>query len=416
MRIASGPGGRIVVVFRNDDPSGASDLSHERRVAEIFDIYGVPQTLGVIPFCAADSFHDPAGTRISPLERNAGMISFLGEYTERSGSEIALHGYTHRTNRLSRPSKREYFEFRGIGLEEQEELVRKGTDAIIRCIGMRPQTFIPPWNRLDASTLEACIRNGYKIVSAGPYTPVFEGLIAFGTDCDLLSLPNRLRDACSAENIVFLRICYHSRTIRTPEEFRSLEKAVQLASETRGCETLTISEAVRKYPDGVCCANNAAKYGVRQEEERGTERAAAKIYRRAFPFLPQAKCLENSISEAEKYYSHGNYEEAAKLNSTLDRFCRKLRIAGMGMIGAAALLGALTMSLVFIRLDASQRTWGYAGAAAAILLAGMANCWYATSPDTRREILHSILLALAAGGVGVGLGQYLYFWIVMGTR
>ncbi len=51
---------RVVVVFRNDDVSAVSDVGHERRVAEVFDHYGVIQTLGVVPrTCPFSEYRQP---------------------------------------------------------------------------------------------------------------------------------------------------------------------------------------------------------------------------------------------------------------------------------------------------------------------------------------------------------------------
>ena len=96
---------RVVVIFRNDDPSACSDVEHERKVAAIFDRYGVPQTIGVVPCHAVGDTHDPDGTEARPLESNPAMVQFLREYLARSGSEVALHGYTHRTSRRSQPAR-----------------------------------------------------------------------------------------------------------------------------------------------------------------------------------------------------------------------------------------------------------------------------------------------------------------------
>jgi hypothetical protein len=206
----------VLVVFRNDDLAGASDLEHELRLAAIFERYKVPQTLGVIPYCATDSYRNPHGTAHVRLDERPAIVDFLKAYVARSGSEIALHGFHHRTNRLSRPAKREFFEFRGIGYQEQHDLLRRGTEMVEQSLGVRPRTFIPPWNRLDADTVRALADLGYTIVSAGPFTEVPAGLASLGTDCALETFVPRLQQALASGRRIFLRIMFHSRTVTCP--------------------------------------------------------------------------------------------------------------------------------------------------------------------------------------------------------
>jgi len=100
-----------MVIFRNDDPSATSDVGHERRIADVFERYGVPQVLGVSPNCAAYYWSNSRGTRNVPLSDNPRMVEFLRYDAARWGSEIALHGLTNRTNHLRRPNHRGHFEF-----------------------------------------------------------------------------------------------------------------------------------------------------------------------------------------------------------------------------------------------------------------------------------------------------------------
>src|SRR6188474_2526995 len=100
----SQPAPRIIVVFRNDDPSALSDLEHERRIFALFEKHGVPQTIGVIPNVSVSPLDDRRCGGEKSLLENPAMIAFLRDYVARSGSEIALHGYTHRPNRFSNPA------------------------------------------------------------------------------------------------------------------------------------------------------------------------------------------------------------------------------------------------------------------------------------------------------------------------
>lgn len=398
------PLNHIIVVFRNDDISALSDGDHERQVAAIFERYGIPQTLGVIPLCAADSIHNPKGKRLAPLATNQGIVSFLQDYVERSGSEIALHGYTHRTNRLSRPSSGEYFEFKGISLIEQKEMISRGTKVVEDAVKKRPQTFIPSWNRLDLNTLIACKENGYSVVSGGPFTPFLDGLISFGTDCDINSFPSLFREAQLSEKKVFLRIHYHSRTIRSPEKFRALEQAVRLAAEAPECETLTIREAAIRYPAEVRTVNEAAK-NIGKEENSDSERALT--YRKMFGSFPQSKRLNRIFEESRKYYYSGNYDEVCALSPSIEQQKRKLLFTGRGIISFGSfLISVLVMSLIS-QIAPIHKFSGFFGTVL-LAMATMIGVWhYAISPDTRREIRLAAFLSLMSGGIGMILFYFL---------
>ena len=110
---------RVIIVFRNDDPSAISNLDHEREIFAMFERCGIPQTIGVIPLPSLASTRDPHGKGEQTLLNSPDHIDFLSNHVRRVGSEIALHGYTHRTNRYSVPGRREYFEFRFLPLAEQ---------------------------------------------------------------------------------------------------------------------------------------------------------------------------------------------------------------------------------------------------------------------------------------------------------
>ncbi len=392
----------IIVVFRNDDISALSDVDHERQVAAIFEQYGISQTLGVIPLCAADSIHDPKGKRLAPLVTNQDIVSFLQDYIERSGSEIALHGYTHRTNGLSHPSNHEYFEFKQIPLAEQKEMIRQGTEIIEEVLKRRPETFIPPWNRLDSNTLIACKENGYSVVSAGPFTLFLDGLISFGMDCDTKSFPFLFREAQQSARKVYLRILYHSRTIRSPEKFKALEQAVRLAAETPGCEILTISKAANRYPAEIRTVNEASK-----NMERGENSNRTLTYRKVFGFLPQSKRLDYILEESRKYYYSGKYDKVCALSPSIEHQNRKLLFTGRSLISFVGFVSSVFVMSVISQIASIHKFSVYLGA---MLLASAISIgiWhYATSPEARRESRLAGLLSLTSGGVGMLLYYFL---------
>jgi hypothetical protein len=397
----------IVVVFRNDDISALSDVEHERRVAAIFEQYGIPQTLGVIPLCAADSIHNTRGQRVTPLASNQDMVFLLRDYVGRSRSEIALHGNTHRTNRLSRPRRREYFEFKLISLEEQERRIRRGTEIICQALNIIPHIFIPPWNRFDLNTLLACKKNNYKIVSAGLFTPVLDGLISFGANCDIENFPSILRHVEGSKSRVFLCVNYHSEKIRRQWEFELLKKAVSLAADTSGCEAVTMTEAIRRYPDEIRLLNEAGRNIASQETVFDPMRGRAMIYRKTFSFLPQRKNLNSAYKKAKESYYQGMYDEVCKLSPSIDRESKNLILMSRGI---ASLIGFF-FSILFFSLISwitpvnEMLSWAMTLLIFTVFWIGI--WWYATSPDTRREIRFAGLLSLMSGGIGMILFYFL---------
>lgn len=83
-----------------------------------------------------------------------------------NGHEIALHGHTHRP-------------MHELSLEEQEEEIAKGTEAILKTTGKKPTGFRTPEGELFTETLELLTKYGYKYSSSlydedRPYIHGFE--------------------------------------------------------------------------------------------------------------------------------------------------------------------------------------------------------------------------------------------------
>jgi uncharacterized protein DUF2334 len=314
------------------------------------------------------------------------VVSFLRDYISRSGSEIALHGYTHRTNRKSEPTRREYFEFRYLGAHKQADWIRRGTEMVERALGVRPATFVPPWNRLDDDTLTACAENGYRIVSAGAFTRVRQGLVSLGTDCDLETLPARLRAVAGSDDRVFLRVLYHSSTMRASADLEVLEQALRSVGETTDAEVLTLAEAVRQYPDDVRIANEAARNVVPQDEVEGTVRARAVVYRRVFRRVKVRSALDCAYDATCSLYEQGRYRDVCALSPRIDQECRRVvRIGRLGAVAIGAVLAAAEGMAGFVFGSVPPIT-GYAGAVVVVALSGIVGTWWATAVDTKREI------------------------------
>ncbi len=391
----------IIVVFRNDDISALSDIEHEKHISKIFEQYKVPQTIGVIPLHTLNSEHDPKGNSLISLGENPKIADFIKKYVETSGSEVALHGYRHQTHQFSRPWRKEYFEFRGLSLEEQEERILLGTEIISQTLNVVPQTFIPSWNWLDLNTLVACKKNGYKIISAGIFTPVLDGLVSFGANCDIESFPSILRRVEGSKGVVFLCVNYHSGKIRGQMELQLLKKAVSLATQIPECEVATISEAVSRYPNEIRSLNDAGKNVASQETVFDPVRGRAMIYRKVFSFLPQAKALISSYRKAKESYYQGMYDSVCGLSLTIDRESKSL--ISMSRV-IASLIGFVSSILVFSvisRVMPAGLTLSWVMTFLILIVFWAAVWWYATFIETKNEIRYAGVLSLIAAGIGM---------------
>ncbi len=339
-------GRRIMVVFRNDDPSAKSNLEHEREIFSIFERYGVPQTIGVIPSESLADTHDPDGEGELTLQAGSEHANFLRDYARRTGSELALHGYNHRTNHYSLPRTKDYFEFNHLPLPEQERRIAAGTEILEKALGLRPVTFIPPWNGLDENTLIACRRSGYKVVSAIPYVATRDGILSFGANTDLASFEDVFAEALKSERRVFLNINFHSRTIRTPEEKAHLAKVVELVSRHPACRALTVSGAAAQFPEELKRLNEAGLNLVSFNVVPSGTRPRIWAYFKIFRAITESNRLNVLWRAARKHYWSGDYDACSGLTASIEHECKRtLWLARALGLGLGCLAGALAAVL-----------------------------------------------------------------------
>ena len=397
---------KVIVVFRNDDPSACSDVDHERRCADMFEQYEVPQTLGIVPLHCADNPCDRGKQRLVRLDENMAMVEFLREHVSRSQSEIALHGCTHQVNRLSNPSRRERFEFEGLPFREQEELIARGTQVLAECFGVRPSTFIPPWNRLDHNTLRACSTQGYRIVSSGPFLPVTEGIVSLGVNCTLDSFPSFFDRAEKSDGQVLLVIMYHSRFLTTQKDIALLERALNLCTTSPHARAMTLAEVAHRYPELVWASNEAAANMVPQWQVPDTVRSRAVVYRRALGGLGIRSQIEETYHAARSLYWEGKYEEAISLSPAIDRLCKRVTIGGR--------VAGLCIRCCHWPSDAMpslqtcvwpRKCLGTLGTLWIVTLLGGTAFWRLKNRDAKRETVIAILLGVAGIGCAVAYGQ-----------
>lgn len=400
---------RTIVVFRNDDPSACSVVGHERRIADLFDRYGIRQTVGVVPLHCNGDQADPGSQEKVRLDKNAGMVDFLHEYIAHSGSEIALHGCTHQNNKFGRPTRRLHYEFEGLELERQEELISLGTEVLVDTLGVRPCTFIPPWNRADRNTVLACVRQGYRIISSGPFTPTMDGIMSLGMNCELDTFPSLFARAQAAERYVLLVINYHSRCITGEDEYSVLEHALKLCACSPNTDVLTLSETVRRYPELVRKSNEAAMNIVPQWQVPTAGRARVVVYRRVSRRLGLGGRLEHAYSSAQSLYWQGKYDETCSLTPSIDRQCKHLQMSGrLAVCAFGVIVGVLCWAIVS-RVAYSHRILWYIAVMMIMGLFGTAVTWCLRDKNAQRETLVAEWLNIVGAMCGIASGELAMF-------
>lgn len=402
------PEPRIVVVFRNDDVSALSDLEHEREIFEIFERFGVPQTMGVIPCISASDFHSKEIGPVRPLSDNLAVCDFLRRHVARTNSEIALHGYTHRTNRHSMPRRREYFEFKQLPLVEQENMLRQGLAILEQALDVRPKTFIPPWNRLDRTTMAACAQVGLHIVSAGWFTSRTDDVIACGTNTNIQSFGEHWVEAKRSSRRMFLHVLLHSRTTKSAGEKRLLASAVDVASRDSECAVMTVGDAVARFPSEIDQLNEAGRNIVAFSEVPDSDRARLWLYLKLAPRLAARTAPILTAHSAVRLYRQGNYAACARLSEVINRQSRRLLWLSRGGVAVAASVFALAASASLNKLLSSAHSHCLWAGALLPVLAGGILAAKATAKQTRRESLLAGLIA--AAGIIAALS---FLWICL---
>jgi peptidoglycan/xylan/chitin deacetylase (PgdA/CDA1 family) len=377
-------------VFRNDDPSAISNLEHEREIFAIFERHGVPQTIGVIPAESLTNVHDPLGRGERTLLQSPEHASFLRDYAKRSGSEIALHGYTHRTNRYSKPGKKEYFEFRGLPLAEQEQMISAGTEILEKALGVRPVTFIAPWNRLDENTVLACARNGYKVISAGPYVPAHNGVISFGANTNLADFDEAYAAAMDTDHRVFMNVNFHSRTIRTAEEKAQLSSVLERVSRDRECRAMTVAGAVSQFPAELRLVNEASYNIAPMHAIPHGMRTKTWVYFRTYQAIKRTNQLDTYREAARSSYLKGDYAACCALTAPIDAECKKTLVAARVLVFASGCaVGALAAALKAMNWLTFLPLHGLLPLC--VLAVGGFLAQRATTRSSRRELMASVI-------------------------
>jgi len=144
--------------YRAWDEPGRFGAERFARFHEILAAAGVPYLLAVLPRVSHEALAPGHGSRpLDDGERT--MLARLGA----EGVSPALHGLTHRT-RFKSP--RRHSELCGLSIEETAALLDTGL-AELGEQGVRPEVFVPPYNRFDAAQLGP-LGERFRVVCGGP--------------------------------------------------------------------------------------------------------------------------------------------------------------------------------------------------------------------------------------------------------
>lgn len=124
------------VSFRLDDIQDYYDRDGQMAVIKLFHDENETLTIGIIG---------------NALGQDKDLVSFLQHY--RKDVEFANHGWRHE-------------DFSVLSAEDQAKLMSQTNTKILDLFGIKPVTFIPPFNRLSNGTSEAASQNGMVIISA----------------------------------------------------------------------------------------------------------------------------------------------------------------------------------------------------------------------------------------------------------
>ena len=145
-----------IVIMRNDDPAPQHAIEELNAVEAIFLEERVPVTHGIIPAMEGVTLDDNPDFCERLVDR---MASHPGYF------EMSMHGYTHaaETDFVSES------ELGGLPRAEQRERIDAGIDALESCTETPVETFIPPFNTYDTTTVEELVDAGIEIISGGQW-------------------------------------------------------------------------------------------------------------------------------------------------------------------------------------------------------------------------------------------------------
>jgi peptidoglycan/xylan/chitin deacetylase (PgdA/CDA1 family) len=211
---------QIQLVFRFDDTSAKSDIEIDSMVINEFKKHKMRCTFGVIPFICEKNSHDPSLQNNMAL--SATKIKLLKQAIEDGFLEIALHGYSHQTNRFQKEG--EYSEFAGLDYESQLIRARERKQFLEDKFGRSVTIFVPPWNSYDADTIKALEKLGFKHLSADIYGIALDNSLLryIPATCGLIDLKKAISQARkSKDRSPVIVVLFHAYNFKESHDQRA---------------------------------------------------------------------------------------------------------------------------------------------------------------------------------------------------
>ncbi|MGH2832814.1 MAG: DUF2334 domain-containing protein [Solirubrobacteraceae bacterium] len=141
-----------------DDPARFGTSSFE-RFHEIMLSASTPYLIAVLPRVSREPL-SPSSTGSRPL--NDDEVVML-KRLDRERVSFGLHGFDHRTRFVS---PRRHSELSGLTADQTERLLDQGFEELI-LHGIRPEVFVPPFNRFDVRQFDLLARR-FDVICGGP--------------------------------------------------------------------------------------------------------------------------------------------------------------------------------------------------------------------------------------------------------
>ncbi|SHE19499.1 DUF2334 domain-containing protein [methanotrophic endosymbiont of Bathymodiolus puteoserpentis (Logatchev)] len=154
------PAGELKIIFRYDDYSRNSNTDVERLLFDTIKNIGGGVLVGVIPFPHAPYPEPDSIPKVADLGED--KVNLLKEYASQGVVEIAVHGYSHKSNATEGSNS----EFTGLSKNTQNLLLGNARAALEVTLGFSITSFIPPFNQYDLQTLQSLESTSYKLISA----------------------------------------------------------------------------------------------------------------------------------------------------------------------------------------------------------------------------------------------------------
>jgi len=206
---------KINIIFRFDDYSALSSTNLELKILDVFRKHEASITFGVIPFVCSENTRNPSPQKVIPLTSMKANI--LKKAFEDSILEVALHGYSHKTNSADYMS-----ELSGLDYNIQEDKLYKGKKNLENIMGAGVTTFIPPWNHYDLTTLQVLKNLGFTTLSANRDGKITEEstIRLLPCTCNIAQLRNAVKAARnSPDDSPVIVVLFHEYDFKEIDDF-----------------------------------------------------------------------------------------------------------------------------------------------------------------------------------------------------